>query len=78
MRTAKKRVPSVDLIWLISEELLDADRRRARPSLAVIPDKKTGLAGHYPQPRPEVWTAVEEQRLAEIQQRLRLIYQLSA
>ena len=40
---AKKRISSVDLEWLILEELMqNRGSRAARPSLAVVPDDKRG------------------------------------
>jgi hypothetical protein len=39
---ARKRISSVDLSWLISEELFDSGSRAARMSLAVVPDDKHG------------------------------------
>jgi hypothetical protein len=39
---AKKRISSVDLSWLISEELFDSASRAARMSLAVVEDNKHG------------------------------------
>lgn len=39
---AKKRISSVDLIWLISEEMFDPVSRAARMALAVVPDDKHG------------------------------------
>jgi hypothetical protein len=37
---AKKRISSVDLSWLISEELVDPGSRATRLSVAVVPDDK--------------------------------------
>jgi hypothetical protein len=39
---AKKVIWSVDLSWLILEELSDPRSRAARMSLAVVPDDKHG------------------------------------
>ena len=39
---AKKRISSVDLSWLILEELFDPGSRGARTSLAVVDDVKHG------------------------------------
>lgn len=70
---AKQRISSVDLSWLISEEL---DRSRSRWSLAVVPDEKDGWRVIIPNRGRRFWTVADEQRLAEIQSRLRLVYQL--
>jgi hypothetical protein len=71
---AKKRISGVDLTWLILEELPDPRSRAPRPSLAVIPDEEHG------------WRVVVSNRtrlkakdarhLADVQQRLRLVYEL--
>ena len=73
---AKQRISSVDLGWLISEELFDPARSRIRTSLAVVPDEKDGWRVIIPNRGRRFWTAADEQRLAEIQRRLRSVYQL--
>jgi hypothetical protein len=45
---AKKRISSVDLAWLISEELFDPARRDVRASPAVVSDEKDGWRSLFP------------------------------
>jgi hypothetical protein len=71
---AKQRISSVDLSWLISEELDSGGR--SRTSLAVVPDEKDGWRIIVANGDRRFLTAADEQRLAEIQRRLRLVYQL--
>jgi hypothetical protein len=73
---AKQRISSVDLSWLISEELFDPVRSRTRTSLAVVPDEKDGWRVIIRNRDRKYWTAADEQRLHEIQRRLRSVYQL--
>ena len=75
---AKKRISSVDLAWLISEEVFVPKGDRSRVSLAVVPDDKDGwriIVGN--RSRRHV-TAADQQRLANIQRRLRLIYRIES
>lgn len=72
----KKRISSVDLIWLISEELFEAKGDRSRTSLAVVPDEKDGWRVIIANRGRMYWTAADEQRLADIQRRLRKVYEL--
>lgn len=73
---AKQRISGVDLSWLISEELFNPKGERGHTSLAVVPDENYGwrvIVGR----RSRIYlTAADEQRLDDIQRRLRLIYQL--
>lgn len=71
---AKKPISSVDLSWLISEALDSGSRNRT--SLAVIPDEKDGWRVIIANQGRRNWTAADEQRLAEIQRRLRSVYHL--
>jgi hypothetical protein len=73
---AKKRISSVDLSWLISEELADPGSRRARMSLAVIPDDKDGWRVIVSKRGQRFLTADDKRRLADVQRRLRLVYEL--
>jgi hypothetical protein len=52
---AKKRISSVDLNWLILEELSDPRSRATRPPLAVIPDEKHGWRVIVARKSPEVF-----------------------
>ena len=73
---AKKRISSVDLSWLISEELFDSGSRAARMSLAVIPDDKHGWRVIVANRGQRFLTADDKRRLADVQRRLRLAYEL--
>lgn len=76
VKVAKKRISSADLCWLISEELYELKGVRSRPSLAVVPDRKNGWRVIIPNTSRRYWTSADDQRLAEIQRRLRSVYQL--
>ncbi len=65
---AKQRISSIDLGWLISEEL-DAGRR-SRTSLAVVPHQKDGWRVIIPNQGRRFLTPDDEQPLADIQHRL--------
>ena len=71
---AKKRISSVDLCWLISEELDSGSRERT--SLAVVPDEKEGWQVIISNRGRRYWTTADVQRLSEIQRRLRMVYDL--
>ena len=73
---AKKRISSVDLSWLISEELFDSRSRATRMSLAVVPDDKHGWRVIVANSGQRFLTADDQRRLAEVQRRLRLEYEL--
>jgi hypothetical protein len=73
---AKKRISSVDLSWLILEELSDPRSGAARMSLAVVPDDKHGWRVVVANRGQRFLTADDEQRLADVQRRLRLVYEL--
>jgi hypothetical protein len=72
---AKKRISSVDLSWLISEEL-DLGKHQTRTALAVVPDEKDGWTVVISKGSRKFWTAADEQRLIDIQRRLRQVYDL--
>ena len=72
---AKKRISSVDLSWLISEELFDP-KSRVRMSLAVVPDDKHGWRIVVANGGQRFLTVDGKRRLAEVQRRLRLVYEL--
>lgn len=73
---AKKRISSVDLSWLISEELFDSKGRAARTSLAVVEDDKHGWRVIVANRGQRFLTADDKRRLADVQRRLRLVYEL--
>src|SRR4051812_40910474 len=75
---AKKHISSVDLSWLISEEVFEAKGDRSRPSLAVVPDEKDGWRVIVGNTSRRYWTAADQQRLDDIQRRLRSIYQIQS
>ena len=72
---AKKRISSVDLSWLISEELFNP-KSRVRMSLAVVPDDKHDWRIVVANGGQRFLTVDSERRLAEVQRRLRLVYEL--
>ena len=72
---AKKRISSVDLSWLISEELFDP-KSRVRMSLAVVPDDKHDWRIVVANGGQRFLTVDGKRRLAEVQRWLRLVYEL--
>jgi hypothetical protein len=75
---AKKHISSADLSWLISEELFDSGSRAARMSLAVVPDDEHGWRVIVANRGRRFLTASDEQRLANIQRKLRSVYELQS
>jgi hypothetical protein len=73
---AKKRISSVDLSWLILEELSDPRSRGARTSLAVVPDDKHGWRVVVSNRDKRYLTADDDRQLADVQRQLRLVYEL--
>ena len=73
---AKKRNSGVDLSWLIVEELFDPGSRAARMSLAVVPDGKHGWRVIVANRGRKFLTTSDERRLADMQRKLRLVYEL--
>lgn len=74
---AKKRISSVDLEWLILEELMqNRGGRAARPSLAVVPDDKRGWRALVAAGSRRFMTVESERELTAVQDRLRLKYEL--
>jgi hypothetical protein len=73
---AKKRISSVDLTWLISEEMHDSGSRRSRMVLAVVADDKDGWRIVVGKRDGMFLTAKDKRRLADVQRRLRLEYEL--
>ena len=74
---AKKRIASVDLGWIILEQLKDEKEFPVGMSLAVIPDEESGWrtiinAKDRKHMRPSV-----ERRLAAVENKLRGIYTLA-
>ena len=72
----KKRISSVDLAWIISEQLSELRSSSARISLAIVTDEKNGWRLIVDKRGRRYLTAGDEQRLADIQQKLRLRYEL--
>ena len=73
---AKKRIASVDLGWIILEQLKDEKEFLVGMSLAVIPDEESGWrtiinAGGRKRMRPSV-----ERRLADVEKKLQGVYKL--
>lgn len=75
---AKKRISSVDLSWLILEELRDTGSVPRSISLAVIPDAKDGWRAVVAIRSRPFMTAEGERRLAAVQRRLRSEYELGS
>ena len=73
---AKKHISSADLIWRVLEEFPSPGSRTPRMSIAVVPDKQHGWRVIVANGGRRFLTAADEQRLADIQRRLRLIYDL--
>jgi hypothetical protein len=73
---AKKRISSVDLNWLILEELSDPRSRGTRMSLAVVPDDKHGCRVVVSNRGQRFLTADDDRRLADVQRQLRLVCEL--
>jgi len=73
---AKKRISSVDLGWLILEQLKDGGSRTPRISLAVVPDDKHGWRAVLAARSRRLMTVEDERELAAVQYRLRLKYEL--
>lgn len=61
---------------IVSEELFEPKRDRARTALAVVPDEKDGWRVIIGNRGRTYWTAADERRLADIQRRLRTVYDL--
>ena len=73
---AKKRISSVDLGWLISEQIFDSGSRAARIALAVVADDQNGWRVVVGNRVRRFLTADDERRLTDVQRRLRLVYEL--
>jgi hypothetical protein len=73
---AKKLISSVDLSWLILEGLFDSGSRSARTSLAVVPDDRHGWRVILAKRDERLLTTDKKRRLADVQRRLRLVYEL--
>jgi len=77
MPMAKKCISSVDLEWLILEELMeDRGSRAPHPSLAVVPDDKRAWRAVVAASSQRFMTVENERELAAVQNRLRLKYEL--
>jgi hypothetical protein len=73
---AKKLISSSDLSWLVSERLSELRSESARISVAVVPDEKVGWRAIVDSRGRRYLTSLDEQRLADVQRTLRLIYEL--
>jgi len=73
---AKKGISSTDLSWRILEEFSDPQSRNSRISLAVVPDDEHGWRVIVANRVRRFLTSIDEQRLADIQRRLRMVYAL--
>lgn len=73
---AKKRISSVDLTWLILQQMDDGGSRVARLSLAVVADDKLGWRAVIGVNSRRFLTTDVERRLADVQRRFRSIYEL--
>jgi hypothetical protein len=67
---AKKRISSVDLGWLILEEL--EGRGSSRLTLAIVPDDKRGWRAVVAASSQRFMTVEKERELTAVQNRLRL------
>ena len=73
---AKKRISSVDLEWLILEELEGRGSRTPRLTLAVVPDDKRGWRAVVAASSQRFMTVENERELTAVQNRLRMKYGL--
>jgi hypothetical protein len=74
-RMSKHRISNPDLCWLISEEF-DRGKEQTRTAFAVVPDGNDGWRVVISSRARKFLTAADERRLADIQRRLRLVYDL--
>ena len=72
----KKRISSVDLSWLISGKMFESGSRAVSMSLAVVTDHKHGWRVVVANRGRRFLTASNERRLADVQRRLRQLYEL--
>jgi hypothetical protein len=75
---AKRSISSAELGWLVSEEFLKRGSLRARVTMAVVPDEKHGWRVVVANRVRRFLTATDQQRLAEIEHKLRLVYQIQS
>ena len=73
---AKKHIPGADLAWRVLEKFCQPGSRSPRLSIAVVPDDKHGWQVIVANRGPPISTAADQQRLADIQGRQRLVYEL--
>lgn len=73
---AKKHISSADLIWRVLEEFPPLGSRSPRMSIAVVPDKQHGWRIIVANGVRRFLTAADERRLADVQRRLRVVYDL--
>ena len=73
---AKKRIPSADLRWVVLEELKSGGKLSQGMSLAIVSDERVGWRAVVPRNSRRFLTADDDRRLAALQRRLRLEYEL--
>lgn len=73
---AKKRISSVDLSWLILQQMDNGGSRVPRLSLAVVADDKIGWRAVVAVNSRRFLTAEVGRRLDDVQRRLRSLYEL--
>jgi hypothetical protein len=66
---AKKRISSVDLGWLILEQLKNGGSRTPRLTLAVVPDDKRGWRAVVAASSQRFMTVENERELTAVQSR---------
>jgi len=74
---AKKRVSSVELTWIIVEQLKEDGNFQKGLSVAVIPDSRLGWRAVVEARAQRRMTAKAQRRFAAIEKELREIYALS-
>ena len=73
---AKKRISGTDLGWLISEELLKLGSLGDRVTVAIVPDEEYNWRVIVANRVRRFLSADDKRQLAEIQRRLRMVYEL--
>ena len=73
---AKKRIASVDLAWIILEQLKEEKEFPVGMSLAVIPDEERGRRTIINTKDRKYMRPSVERRLAAIENKLRGVYKL--
>jgi hypothetical protein len=73
---AKKRISSVDLCWLIREQMIEGGASMDNVTFAVVPDPKEGWRVALGERSRKGMTPQRAQQLAAIQKRLRKTHTL--